>query len=81
MIYNIMTVAVTGIITIMAFVVGAKIGQQSTKGERIEFKGPITTAKEHIAMNEYKKEQERNNIMMENVNNYDGTGIGQKEIW
>lgn len=74
-----------GALNIACFFIGAKVGQRVTKGENIElpFVNPIKAIKEH---NEKKlaekaeREQERLNTIMENIENYNGTPYGQKDV-
>ena len=72
----------TGGITIIAFLVGARTAQKADKGEEIELPNinPMQAYREHREKVEASKEQERFNIMMENINNYSGDGLGQKDI-
>ena len=76
-------IAVNSIANILCFLFGAKIGQKTAKGENIELP-KIPNPKEAIDRYKDKKEQEqereRNAIIMENIDNYDGTPIGQKDV-
>lgn len=79
---TILLIATISILNIVCFFIGAKVGQKVNKGEDIKLPNinPVKAIEEHRETKEYKEEQERFNTMLDNINNYDGTGIGQKEI-
>lgn len=79
---TIVLVVLMGGMNLLAFLIGAKTAQKVDKGEEIELPtlNPMQVYREHREQSEANKEQERLNIMMENINNYDGTGVGQKDI-
>jgi hypothetical protein len=74
----------TGIINVMCFIIGAKVGQQSAKGERIEIPNPVEAIKEsrekRVADRENKKTRNRMETIMRNIDNYDGTTSNQRDI-
>lgn len=68
------------LINIMCFLIGVEIGQKTSKGEKVTITTPnkiITAIKEN---KERKKEEELNAKMLENINNYNGTAFGQKDL-
>lgn len=67
---------------VASFMLGAMVGQKAQKGDPIKFevKSPTKVYEEHKEQVEQKKEQERLQIISENIDNYDGTGLGQKDI-
>lgn len=73
-------------LNIACFFIGAKVGQRVTKGENIELPSlnPVKAVKEHNekkqAEKEAEREQERIRTIMENIENYDGTPYGQKDV-
>ena len=75
-----------GALNIACFFIGAKVGQRVAKGENIELPSlnPVKAVKEHNekkqAEKEAEREQERLNTIMENIENYDGTPYGQKDV-
>ena len=79
---TIILVTLVGGLELLAFLIGARTAQKLHKGEDIELPkvNPMEAYKEHRENVEAKKEQERMNIMLENINNYDGTGSYQKDI-
>ena len=86
MIETIIICTIFGIFLIVSFIIGARVGQKIVKGEEVKITppNPITVVKEHHENKELKKEldkeQERLQIMMENIENYDGTGARQQVI-
>lgn len=74
-----------GIMNILCFFIGAKIGQKVIKGENIKLPNPIKVIEETKESWEFKKEQEeereRFERQMDNINNYNGTPLGQKDIY
>lgn len=82
MIGNIIMILCLGALNIVCFFIGAKIGQKVVKGE--EIKAPEITIPTPIQDYRKKKqaeaEQNKMDTIMQNVDNYDGTGNGQKEV-
>lgn len=74
-----------GIMNILCFFIGAKVGQKVIKGEDIKLPNPIKAIEETKETWEFKKEQEEENkrlkIQLENIDNYNGTPLGQKDIF
>lgn len=83
---EIILIAIVGALNIACFFIGAKVGQRVTKGENIELPSlnPVKAIKEHNekkqAEKEAEREQERIRTIMENIENYDGTPNGQKDV-
>lgn len=71
-----------GILCMGCFFVGAKVGQTVALGEKIEAPNlnPVEAIREHQEKKHAEKEQARLDIIMENIENYDGTPRGQKDI-
>lgn len=82
MIGNIIMILCLGALNIVCFFIGAKVGQKVVKGE--EIKAPEITIPTPIQDYRKKKqaeaEQNKMDTIMQNVDNYDGTGNGQKEV-
>lgn len=74
---------VFGIFIMSSFVIGVILGQKLNRNEKIEV-NPVKAIENYKEEREYKKEiqqeQTKLDIMLENIDNYDGTGIGQKNI-
>lgn len=70
-------------INLISFAVGAKIGQGIIKGREITF-NPVKAIKNDLKENKINKKEDlrRRKIetTLENIENYNGTGLGQKEI-
>jgi hypothetical protein len=79
---TVLLVLLMGAMNLLAFVLGARIARKADRGEEIKLPSinPMEAYKEHREQSEANKEQERLNTMLENINNYDGTGMGQKDI-
>lgn len=73
-------VIIVSILNIVCFLIGAIVGQKSSKGEPIKIENPVTKVREIKDKHETKKEQEIYRIINENIDNYDGTGLGQQDI-
>ena len=75
-------VAVVGALCIACFFIGAKVGQAVSKGETIEAPtvNPLREYKEHQAKKENEMEQRRLDVIMQNVENYDGTSRHQEDV-
>ena len=71
-----------GIMNILCFLIGAKTGQRVVKGEDITLPNinPVKAVETYKEDRRQKKEEENFNINLENIENYDGTGIGQKDF-
>lgn len=84
MIDVIMLCALFGIFILVSFIKGIQIGIKLRKDEPIEVQSPITYVKEKIQENKdnkiIEKEQEITQINLDNIDSYDGSGIGQKDI-
>lgn len=82
---EILLVLVTGILIIVSFFVGAKVGQAVSKGEEIKAPdlsklNPITIYNEHKEKVKADKEAKKIETILHNIDVYDGTGAGQTDI-
>ena len=69
------------ILNILSFTIGARIGQKIVKGQEVKvIPSPIQVINELKEEKNQAKEQERNKVIAENIDNYDGTSIGQKDV-
>ena len=61
---------------------GLKNGQRISKNKEVIMPNinPVKVVTEEIEKHEEKKKQQAYEIMMSNIDNYDGTGLGQQEI-
>lgn len=64
------------------FIVGAKVGQTASKGEEIKLPAPdpIKAIREHKDKKKTDEESKRLEVIMQNIDNYDGTSRGQKDV-
>lgn len=71
-----------GIMNILCFFIGAKVGQKVIKGETIEIPKiePINKIREYNTNREVLRMQEKDRIINENIDNYNGTSLGQKDL-
>ena len=80
---NTIDIVVICVFNLLFFVVGAKIGQASMRGREIRI-NPIKAIKEEIKDSKATKEENlrkrRIDTMLQNIDSYDGTGLGQKQI-
>ena len=79
---EILLLLIVSISNIVCFIVGAKIGQKVDKGESIELPSinPMEAIREHQNRREEERERERVETILENIEAYDGTSNGQKEV-
>lgn len=86
-----MTITITQIVLLMltttfgnacCFILGTKLIQQISKGENvgIDIPNPVKVIQNIGDSFEEKKEQEKYKVLMENIDNYNGTSIGQRDI-
>ena len=76
----ILIILVVGIMNVLCFFIGAKIGQKVSKGEPIEAPNPVKAIRKELDSFEQRKELEKYKIINENIDSYNGTSIGQKDI-
>ena len=79
---EVLCMAVMAIACITCFIVGARVGQKVSKGEEVQLPSvdPFKAYKEHEKRKKADAEQERLNAILHNVEVYDGTSKGQKEV-
>ena len=79
---TLLLIAVVGTLNVVCFFIGAKVGQTVAKGETIEAPNlnPIEIVREYKEDKERRHTLDRINTLLENIDNYDGTSIGQKDI-
>jgi len=80
---TILIIAVVGTLNVVCFFVGAKVGQTVAKGKEIEapkIKGPVELYKAHREAKEAEAEKNRLDVIMANIERYDGTEAGQEDV-
>lgn len=72
----------TGFLCVACFVLGAKVGQTVSKGEDIDLPAvnPVEAYRKREARKEARAEQSRMETIMSNIESYDGTPVGQREV-
>lgn len=82
MIEAIILCTIFGVFILVAYSLGLKNGQRLSKNEEVVMPNvnPIKVINEEIEKHEEKKKQQAYEIMMSNIDNYDGTGLGQQDI-
>lgn len=71
-----------GVFIILSYTLGLKNGQKLKNNEEIKIPeiNPVKIVRNEIETFEQKKKQDAYDTMMANIDNYDGTGLGQKDI-
>ena len=79
---DILLVLAIGTLNIACFFVGAKVGQAVSKGETIKAPtiNPMTVYKAHKDSKEAEMEKSRLDIILRNIERYDGTANGQEDV-
>ena len=80
---DILLCTVFGVFILLSFVIGVRIGQKVNNNEPIEL-NPVKVYKDYKEEEESKRQlkfsEEAMNTMLENIDNYNGTAEGQKDI-
>lgn len=73
-----------GMQNMICMVIGIKVGMALSKGEKLELPNPVKAYKEHKdnveAQKEAEKELNKISTIMQNIENYDGTGFNQEDV-
>lgn len=79
---EIMLLLVACATNVACFIIGAVIGMKVSRGEMIEVPtiNPVKAIEERQAKKEAEFEQSKIDTIMDNVERYDGTPYGQKEV-
>ena len=79
---DILMIAIVGALNIVCFLIGAKVGQKVVKGEPIEIPSinPMEAIRDREDKKVSRKEQEKIDAILHNVEVYNGTPLGQKDI-
>jgi len=82
MVETIILCTIFGVFILFAYTLGLKNGQKLSKNEKITMPelNPVKAIQNEIETQEEKKKQTIFDINMANIDNYDGTGIGQQNI-
>ncbi len=73
---------VMGAINIACFVIGAKVGQQTAKGEpvKVQLPNPVAAVREYKQSREDARERSQMEAILRNIERYDGNPGGQEDI-
>ena len=80
---TILLIAVIGTLNMACFFLGAKLGQTVTSGKDIEvptLKSPLEAYREHQDSKKAKAEQNKLEVIMQNIERYDGTANHQTDV-
>lgn len=79
---TVLTILMTGTLCCVCFLIGAKVGQKVSNGERVELPSvnPIRAIKESREQKEAEMEQDKLDTILRNIERYDGTGKGQEDV-
>lgn len=86
MVYMLIGILLVGTFELLAFLLGVRTAQKLIKGEVVELPNmnPIKAYQdakiEHQIKQQELKEQEELNKVMTNIDNYDGTSLGQIDL-
>ena len=75
-------VIAVGLMNILCLVTGVRIGQATAKGELVKLPeiNPMEAVRERRDKREAEREQDRLSTVLSNIESYDGTGNGQKDV-
>ncbi len=79
---ELLTILAVGTLCIVCFLIGANVGQKVAKGEQIELPtlNPMKAIREHQDRKEAQREADKFETLMHNIDAYDGTSNGQKDV-
>lgn len=78
----ILILVVSGTLNVVCFFIGAKVGQTVASNKPIKAPeiNPVKIIEERRKEENLREEATRNEIILENIDHYDGTSIGQKDV-
>ena len=79
---EVITILAFGFVCMACFLAGARVGQATAKGEKIEMPtiNPMQAVRDQRAKKEAEMEQGRADIILQNIERYDGTSLGQQDV-
>lgn len=79
---EILLILTVSILNVGCFLIGVKVGQKVDKGEEVELPSvnPIKAYRESQERRQAQREADKLDIIMHNIEVYDGTSIGQKDV-
>lgn len=78
----IITILLVSTLNVVCFFIGAKVGQKVVKGEPIVLPtlDPMKAIRVHQDRRQAEREADKVETIMHNIDVYDGTGMGQKDV-
>lgn len=79
----ILLLTVSGTLNAVCFFIGAKVGQKVSRNETVELpkvQSPVESYRKHQANKQVEAKQNAFEILMGNVDIYNGTSMGQREV-
>ena len=77
---EVLLLAVMAASNILCFLIGARVGQKVVKGEEVKLPDPVDAIKEHRSNKAMERKMSQFETIMQNIDSYDGTGYGQREV-
>ena len=79
---EVVTILAVGALCIGCFLVGARVGQAVSQGEKVELPtiNPMEAVRDRRSKKEAQMQQDRMNVILQNIEKYDGTGLGQEDV-
>lgn len=80
---TILLIATVGTLNVVCFFIGAKVGQTVAQGKEIELPkidSPVALYKAHREAKEAETEKNRLDVILANIERYDGTDAGQQDV-
>ena len=79
---TILLILITGTLNAVCFFLGAKVGQKVKKDEPIQMPSlnPMKPIRERESRRITERELNKINVILQNIDNYDGTSLGQKDV-
>lgn len=79
---EVLLMLVMGAMNILCFLIGAKTGQMVVNGKDVELPkiNPLEAMREREEKREARREQDRLDVILRNIESYDGTSHGQEDV-
>lgn len=79
---EVLLILTVGAVNVLCFFIGAKVGQTVARGETVKAPemNPAKVLREHRAQKEADKEAKRLDVIMQNIDAYNGTSRGQRAV-
>lgn len=77
---TIIAIIAVGAVNILCFLVGARVGQAVKQGQTVPIPDPVAAVSNAKAKHRQEKEDKTMEVLWHNIECYDGTAQGQKEV-